>query len=1005
LFNFKTACIMTSNRLLKALILCPILLLLAHVAQAQKTITGKVSDEKGSPVTGASVVIKGGKTGTTTDATGAFSLNVPAGTTALTISYVGYVSQDADVSSVSSITIALAPDNANLTDVVVIGYGTTRKKDLTGSVASVQAKDFNKGVISSPEQLLQGKVAGLQITNSSGQPGAITIVKIRGNNSIRSGNSPLYVVDGIPLDGRSPRPGFSQPGVGTTPGGDPLTYINPNDIASIDILKDASASAIYGSRGANGVVLITLKKGQVGNTHLEANAYVGYSDIMRSIDVLDANGYRNALDKFDAPNSDSGASIKPFDAILQKGMSQSYNVGLSGGNENGKYRASFMASQQDGIIRKSGLNKYIASFNGQYAFLDKKLNFNFNVIAANTEEQVAPISQDAGSGGNIISLGLIWNPTLPLKRSNGQFNQENPSGQVNPLALSEAYNDHINISTVLANASVAYKFTPWLEYKFVYGINYGTGVRKSELQGWIKGTGSVADGQGTAAINDAQLSSQTITHTLTFNKKIGSNLNLNALAGYEYWTTSNQGSGTAVYAFDYNLQQNNLSDLHYWNTMQDGKQDNLGTGSYKDPTVELQSYFARAVLNYKDKYLLTATIRSDGSSKFGSNNKYAYFPSAAAAWNISNENFMSGSFFNNLKLRVGYGATGNQEFAPDAPLDVFRYNSYQSVGFVHYGNPNLKWETVTSFDGGIDFAILHNRVSGYIDYFVKRTDDPIFLFTIAQPTAGGTVYKNMDGNGTPKAWVTNKGMEISLSADIIVGKDFTWSVTANATFLKNKFYAPTIEGPLAFTGALHGQGTSGAYSQAIVDDQPVDVFYVPEFLGFDDKGIGTYSSTPIYAGDPNPSVYMGFSTDLAYKKFGLTINMHGTFGNKIYNNTAMSVLNISNIIGGRNIASDLVNGGENTANAITPSTRFLESGDYVKLGNATIHYNIGSIANAVKNASIYISGSNLFTISDYKGFDPEVNVDKSLNGIPSVGVDYIGFPTARTIIFGVNFTF
>jgi len=297
---------------------------------------------------------------------------------------------------------------------------------------------------------------------------------------------------------------------------------------------------------------------------------------------------------------------------------QNYTVAIGGGTETGRYRASFLAADQGGIIRKSGLKKYVGNFNGQYKFLDKKLSFDFNVTAANTRERIAPISQDAGSTGNIISLALIWNPTLALKRSDGRYNQENKSGQVNPMALSDAYNDIATTTTVLGSFSVGYKILPDLEYKLLYGVNYGTGNRKTELQGWIKATGGNADNAGIGAVSNSVLSSQTVTHTLSYNKKITQDLNLNAVAGYEYWKTAYEGSGSSVYKFNLNLDQLAINtDYHYYDNMQAGAQGNLTTFSFKDPSVELQSYFARAVLNWKDKYLLTGTFRADGSSKFG----------------------------------------------------------------------------------------------------------------------------------------------------------------------------------------------------------------------------------------------------------------------------------------------------------------------------------------------------------------------------------------------------
>lgn len=993
---------MPSKRLLKAIMPLCLLVYSLHAYSQTKQISGTIRDSKGAGVIGASVVVKGSRTGTTTNAEGAFSFTVPESAKTLVISGVGYNTQEVDISGQTSVQVTLEESTNNLNEVVVVGYGTARRRDITGAVATVTSREFNKGQINTPEQLLQGKVPGLQITNSSGQPGGLTIVKIRGNNSIRAGNTPLYVVDGVPLDGRTARPDFAPSGLGTTPPSDPLTFINPNEIQDVQVLKDASAAAIYGSRGANGVVLITTKKGTAGAAKLDANASVGFSDVMRKIDVLDAAGYRAALEKYDAPRSDSGASINPFNEIIRSSFTQNYSLALSGGNENGRYRGSFFMGDQDGIILKTNLKKYTGNFNGQFKFLDKRLSIDFGVTASNIGELVAPISQDAGSGGNLISLALIWNPTLPMRRSNGLYNQENPSGQVNPLAFSDAYNDIVNITTLLGNFNIAYKFTDWLEYRLLYGINYGAGNRRAEIQGWIKGTGGNADGKGIGAVFDRYLLSQTITHTLNFNKDISDDFSLNAIAGYEYWKTKYWGSGDVVFDFPYNLTQENRIGIHYYDNMAAGRQGNLTTSSFRDPLVEIQSYFARAIMNYKDKYSLTATLRADGSSKFGENNKYAWFPSVAAGWNLTNEDFLSdNSFANLLKLRVGYGWTGNQEFGADAALDVYRYNTFGSITTVHFGNPDLKWESVQALNIGLDFGLLNNRISGSIDYFNKKTTDPIILQPIAQPTgAGGSLFKNITD-----AYIRNSGIEIGVVADVITGADFNWSVSANATFLKNKFvYPPAGNPPFLLTGALHGQGTTGAFSEAIAHNQPINVYYLREFQGFDKDGIGIYTETPDYVDDPNPQAYMGFSTDITYKKWSLNLGAHGQFGNKLYNNTAMSVLNISNIVGGRNIAAGLVSTDESPANPITTSTRFLESGSYVKLHNATLRYTFGNVGRMMKNLNVFATVNNVFVISDYKGFDPEVNVDKALNGVPSLGIDYIGYPTQRTYLLGVGFS-
>ncbi len=652
---------MSFKKLLSRSIL-PMLLITWQLSFAQdKTITGKVTDSKdGSPVTGASIVVKGSRSGTTTKADGTFAISVGSNVNTLVFTSVGYETQEVNVAGKTSVDVSLVTTNANLNEVVVIGYSTAKRKELTGSYASVAAKNFNQVPSATPDQLLQGKVAGLQVTIASGQPGAAATVRIRGNNSIRAGTNPLYVVDGVPLDGRSARPGFNTSGLGQLPDANPLTYLNPADIESINILKDASASAIYGSRGANGVVMITTRAGATGPMKIDVGTSWTIGGLLRQPDVLSTGQYRSALATYGA-KSDSGGSIKPFDQLIQHKITQNYSVAFSGGNENGRFRASFLASSTPGIIKKTGLEKYIGNFNGSYKFLNKKLSLNFGVTAAATKEQIAPISNDPGSTGNLVSLAMQWNPTLVMQHADGSYTV-NPNGQVNPLVLSTAYNDFANVTTLLGNLSAGYKILPSLEYKFFYGVNYSSGNRKNELQGWITGTGGNADGKGLANVGSAELFSQTITHTLNYTKQFNA-VNFTGLVGYEYWTTSYKSSSTGVYQFNYNLNVNNLIPVHYYDNMQDGKQGNLSTSSSHDPAVDIQSYFARVQANYKDKYNISASFRADGSSKFGTNNKYAYFPAVAGRWTLTEESFLKGNhIFDNLAVRVGWGETGTQEF-------------------------------------------------------------------------------------------------------------------------------------------------------------------------------------------------------------------------------------------------------------------------------------------------------------------------------------------------------
>ena len=480
---------MTIKRLLASTFVLVLCVFFTQGLYAQnKTITGKITDSKdGSPLVGATVQPKGSKSGTSTGADGSFSITVGANVTTLVVTSVGFERQEINISGRTSADVSLVAANSNLNEVVVVGYGTARKKDLTGAVSSLKAKDFNQGVITAPDQLLQSKIPGLEITNTSGQPGAASTIQIRGNSSIRSSNNPLYVVDGVPLDGSSARPNLGN-AFGSTPNSNPLLFIDPNSIAQIEVLKDASSAAIYGARGANGVIVITTKKGTSGPMKIEAGVNYGINaGYLKKFEVLNAGQYRSAIKKYGvAPTLDGGANTDALKEITQHTLSQNYSVAFSGGNELGKFRASFLASRNQGFIKKSSLDKYLATFGGNYKFLDNKLTLDFNLIAGNYGEVLTSVSNTAGSTGNIISSALSWNPTQPLRQSNGLYNFPS-NGSGNPLAFNDAFNDKSSVSSFLGNISGAYKILDNLEYKFLYGINHGTGVRNVNIEGWLVG--------------------------------------------------------------------------------------------------------------------------------------------------------------------------------------------------------------------------------------------------------------------------------------------------------------------------------------------------------------------------------------------------------------------------------------------------------------------------------------------------------------------------------------
>lgn len=964
------------------------------ITQAQ-TVTGTVTDKKGDPQAGVTVTIKGTKTATSTNTKGDYTLKNVSSDAVLVFSGSGVTAVEVSVLGKSTVNAELEVAVNNLNEVVITGYTSARRRDLTGAVSAVKAKDFNQGVITSPDQLIQGKVAGLQVVANNGAPGAATTIRIRGNSSIRSGNNPLFVVDGIPLDGRLARPSFSPNGLGSTPEANPLYFFNSADIASMEVQKDASATAIFGSRGANGVIFITTKTGSSGAAKLDFSSSIGVSTIARKFKVLDANGYRSALSKYNLTAGDKGGSADAMDEILRTGVTQNYNLGISGGSDNGKYRISLGYLDQNGVVKKTNFQRFSINANGQYKFLpSKKLSLDFNIFAAQGKENIAPITNDAGFQGNLIAMALQWNPTENLYKANGNVNVIPGSSIVNPIAMQNGYTDISDISSLFGIVNLGYNLADGFDYKFRLSLNRQTGIRRGAMARNITIPGIETLGlgfQGNTAMNTVVLQ-----HLLTYDTKLTKDLGLNALVGYEYQKFQYKGSSTTGIGFA-------NDDVPFYNILQNSPTSNRTISSFEDPESSIQSYFTQVRLNYKDRYLITGTMRADGSSKFGANNRYGYFPSVSAAWNISNEDFLkSSTVISNLKLRASYGLTGNQAFPAGSAQTQWGYAGNGGGIFqVNVANPDLKWETTTQTNIGLDFAIAKDRIYGSVDYFSRKTKDILFAFSAIQPAPSVSVWKNIDD-----ATISNSGLELTIGAAIVRKKDLSWNVNVNTTFLKNEFN--NYSGPPILTGAISGQGLTGAFAQRIDNGQPLNAFYTREFLGLNAQtGQGEYADNeaPKYVGNPNPTQLLGFSTDVTYKKFTAVLNMNGAFGHKIYNNTLNAVLPIGNLSGNRNVASALLDlpTKENLSNPIKASSRYLESGNFLRLANLSFSYNVGNIGKVIKNASVFVTGSNLAIFTKFKGFDPEVNVDKNIGGVTSFGIEYIPYPTARTFQLGIKF--
>jgi iron complex outermembrane receptor protein len=973
-------------------LLVAFLMLLGNVALAQRAVKGKITDaDSGEGLIGASVSVVGTTRGVSTDVEGNFVIDVPAGSTQLRVAYTGYTEQLVTLGTSNVVDVALKPGSV-LDEVVVIGYGVAKKSDLTGSVASVSEKNFNKGLVTAPDQLIQGKVAGVQVLNNSGQPGGATTVRIRGNSSIRSGNQPLYVVDGIQQPGSSTKPGASS-AIGTTANSNPLNYLNPNDIESIEVLKDASATAIYGSRGANGVILITTKRGKTGAPGIDFNTYVGGSMILKKYDVLTGDEYRAALGRYGLTSGDFGKSVDAMDEVLRTGLVQNHGMTISGGSDAGNYRIGLGYLKQDGILKGNDFRRASANIRGSYKLFDsKRLGVDFGVLATQTKENAPSTQTDAGFQGNLVAAALQWNPTADLYNADGSPVIIPPFGNttINPVALLDAYKDKVNTFDIQASIAPSFKITDNLIYKFEYSIYHGVGDRRAQIARWLNYTG--IENRGLGFIGQNKNTNQILTHTLNYLTSFGSDLSLNATVGYEYQKRTFNGFGMSAQDFQ-------IGDFDYTNIMQNTTQGSRGIFSFADPDAELQSYFARVLFNVKDKYLINATMRADGSSKFGENNKYGYFPAVGVAWNLHKEAFLEDGPIDNLKLRASWGQTGNSDFPAGASQDRYGFG-LQTIALENVANPDLKWETSTTLNVGLDFGFLNNKVYGTVDYFNKSTKDLLFQFPTIQPAPAGFYWINLPGE------VINSGVELAVNALVVDKGKFNWNVGTVLTFQQNEL--KDYNGPAIFYGQLFGQGSSGATSQLLASGQPLNSWYLRQHEGIGANGQSVYTDDEAlaFSGDPNPDLLVGISTTLNYDKLSLDLNFNGAYGYDIFNNTKMSVLPIGNL-GTRNIDANLLEGANQEAisNAIKGSTRYLESGNYMKLANARVSYNLGNLGKSVRNAIVYVQGTNLLVFTDYSGFDPEVNTVNVRDGLPSAGIEYIPYPSARTFIVGANFSF
>jgi len=983
---------------------------------AQKTeVSGVVLDDKGIPLPAANILEKGTTNTVTTDFDGKFRFSVSNKNAVLVISFIGFDDQTLKLDGTkSNYSIKLQSTTNNLEQVVVVGYGKGNRKNLTTSVTSIKAEELNKGAISDVGQLLQGKVSGLNIS-SSGDPTKTASVVMRGVSTLNSSQGPFYVIDGIP--------------------GVDISVISPDDIASIDVLKDAAATAIYGNRAANGVIMVTTKKGSKGRTQVAYNGYVGFEEVSNNLDMMNADQLRAFTTKNNlnfTPENDKGANTNWLKEIMRPNLavSTSHNLSMSGGGDHGSYTASITSLNREGVMQKSDFSRIIARLSVEQFAFDDKVKFGLNVTNSKTDYQNVP------QRNTVLLQAASYLPVSPVRNADGSFYENFISpGYFNPVALIEHGTDETTTNNLVGNLTA--------EVKLPFGITYNLNLAHQRL---TSSHGEFYDSyysqynsanfynnpdppltkslvnfgvNGSALRNSYETRNNIIESFFTWDRTFGSH-KVKAVLGYS-WQENTLGDGfqatTTNFPVD-NVGYNNLALSNY--TSVNGYVVNFGDSKAYQKT-RLIAYFARLNYNYKDKYLLQGSIRRDGGSMFGANNQWGYFPSVGGAWRIDKESFMQNQeFFSDLKLRGSWGVTGNSsgfnaytaQFISGS-LGTFYYNGQQigAYGPNQAANPDLKWEKTATANIGLDFSILKGKVTGSVDVYDKKTTDMIFNYNVNPVLVPvGTIVAN---GGT----MSNKGIELSLSTTPVKTADFSWTTNLNLAHNKNEIVKLTspffVGGDSIRRVQPDGGGQTGSTLQIFKEGKPLGQFFTLKYAGKNADGVSQYydkngnlTTTPQigvdyhYAGSAQPKLLLGWGNNFQYKKFDLSIFFRGVFGNKIFNATRADLFRPSTAMT-NNILVDAGNESPNDLNSYKYSDRFIEDGSYLRLDNMTLGYNFGKVGRYISSVRIYQTINNVFVITKYTGIDPEVE-----QGGTAPGVDSNNFyPKTRTYMFGLNVSF
>lgn len=958
------------------------------VQQESRKISGTIVDGSGLPIIGANIVVKGNPSiGTITDMDGKYILTVPNGSV-LIISYIGYIPVEQPISNKNVLDIRLQEDTQKLNEVVVVGYGTQKRKEITSSIASVKAESFNKGATTNPLQLVQGKVAGLSITKQAGNdPNADLGIQLRGVSSAKAGTSPLIIVDGVP--------------------GASLHNISQDDIESIDVLRDGSAAAIYGTRGTNGVIIITTKKGKAGRAQFEYNGYVSLESISKKLRVLDADEFR-ALKSEGIGIEDLGANTNWFDELVHNtSFSHYHNLSMTGGTDKFNYRASLNYRDLQPIVKNTSRQQYGGRININHRGLNDKLLVQLNIANTYTNEDYT----DYG----MFSQALQRPPTLPIMDPNNPLIYHETAGwdYYNPVAYQNQYINKGESRFLNADVKATLDIISGLKASALLSLDRYENSKYNYLPSDSR-TAVLNGYKGAAGREEYVNLNRMLETTVEYSLQNIKDHSLSAIAGYSFQDfAAHEFKGKN---FDF------TSDAFLYN--------NLGNGSYlKDGRSELSSkrtkstlisFFGRVNYGFKDKYLLSASIRREGSSKFGINNRWGWFPAVSAGWRISQEDFMSSvSFVNDLKLRVGYGVTGNQSFDPYQSLsklgdggkyyDATTGEYISAFGQGNNPNPDLRWEKKHEWNVGLDASILNSRISATIDVYKRRTSDLLFVYSAQKPPlVHDTILTNV---GT----MDNSGVELSLTFIPVQLKDFTWESTLTYSYNKNKLVSLSnseySNGYYEYEW-LDAPGNPGNAFR-LEEGKPVANYYGYKFAGLNENGkwlfqkqdgtVGTRSEVvpedKQYLGNGAPNMFAGWSNTLRYKNWDLTIFFRGAFGFEICN--VKEMFNGNRNLLPKNVLYSAITKHKDLNDDAVWSDYYLEKGDYLKLDNLTLGYTVKMNNKYIQNMRWYLSGQNLFTITGYSGVDPEI----SQAGL-SAGVDGRSyFPRTRTFSLGLSLDF